>query len=167
MRVLHPILAREINQLESTHVVTWAFEITITGAPLPYRIVNYDQTIVFHGLNFLPFGLAVDSLEETTAGSLTQIRVTMDNVPQEMQSLLENYWAPVPDPYWEVKIWSIDATQPDLTPFSSAEVYTVMSVPTDLVTAVPDLIVEGLTLSRVVPRRRFTTSSGFYYIPRR
>lgn len=167
MRILHPILTREINQLSSSHVWTMAFELTIQGGPVPYRVVNYDQPITFHSMVFLPMAIAIDSLEEATSASLVQLRATIENVSQELQSLLENYWASVPDPFWQVTIWQVDATNPDLTPFTSGEVFSVMNVPTDLITATPDMMVEGLTLSRVVPRRRYTTSSGFEFIPRR
>jgi hypothetical protein len=84
-----------------------------------------------------------------------------------LQSLLENYWASVADPEWLVTLWTVDAMQPDLTSFSAGEVYSVMNVPTDLITAQPDMIVEGLTLARVVPRRRYTKMGGFSSIARR
>ena len=167
MRILNPILVREVNQLDSTHAFTMALELNILGGPVPYRVVNYDQPITFHGLTFQPFGFAVDSLEEATSASLVQIRLTMDNVPRELQALLELYWAPVASPDWRVTIWQMDATQPDLTPLSSGEVFAVMSVPTDLVSAVPDLMAEGITLAQTVPGRRFTTSGGYPFIPRR
>jgi hypothetical protein len=167
VRLLNPILASEVNQLASTHVFTMAFQLDIENGPVPYRVVNYDQSITFHGLQFLPMPIAIDSLEEATAATLVHLRVTIENVSQELASLLENYWASVPDPYWTVTVWQIDATQPDLTPFSAGEVFSVQDVPSDLVTAAPDLLAEGLTLSRVVPGRRFTTSSGFLHIPRR
>lgn len=167
MRILNPILAREVNQLASDHVWTMILELDITGGPAPFRVANYDQDIVFHGLNFLAFPFSVDSLEEATSASLVNIRVTPENVTQDIQSLLENYWASVADPEWAVILWQVDAVQPDLVPFGSGELFTVSNVPTDLVTATFDMIAEGLTLSRTVPRRRFTTSSGFLYIPRR
>jgi hypothetical protein len=167
VRILNPVLAREVNQLSSTHVFTMCFQVDIENGPLPYRLVNYDQPITFHGLTFLPFPVKVDSLEEATAATLVHLRVTADNVSREFQSLLENYWATVPDPYWEVTIWQIDCLQPDLTSLGSGEIFSVQEVPTDLVTAAPDLLAEGLTLSRVVPGRRFTTSGGFPHIPRR
>ena len=167
MRLFNPILAREVNQLESKNVWSVAFQLDISGAPAPYRVVNYDQPITFHALEFLPMPLTVDSLEEATSSSLVSLRVTIENVSQELQSLLELYWASVPDPDWRVSLWQIDCTQPDLTPFSSGEIFTVTSVPTDLITAVPDLMAEGITLSKTVPGRRYTTSSGYPAIPRR
>ena len=167
MRVLHPAFQREVNQLESTHAIVMAFQVDIAGAPVPFRLVNYDQHIVFHGLEFLPFPVSVESLEEATSAALVTLRVTAQNVTQEMQSLMENYWAPMLNPVWTVTIWQMDAANPDAVPFSAGEVFTVSSVTTDLITAVFELIAEGLTLNRTVPRRRFTTSSGFPSIPRR
>lgn len=167
MKLLSPFLVREANQLESTHVITMAFQVTIQGGPVPFRIVNYDQSIVFNGLTFFPFGVEVDSLEEATSASLVNVRVTAQNVTQEMSSLLENYWASVVDPHWDVMIWTLDAAFPDFTTFASGELFTVSSIATDLVTASFDLIAEGYTLARSVPGRRFTTSSGFANIPRR
>lgn len=167
MRLLDPIFQYEIHQIESVHAVTMAFQVNITGAPVPFRLINYDQPVSFHGLTFEPFPVSVDALEEATSGSLVTVQVTAQNVTQEMQSLLENYWAPIIDPAWTVTIWQVDATNPDLVPFGSGEVFTVSQVATDLVTATYELIAEGLTLNRVVPRRRYTTSSGFRFIPRR
>jgi len=165
-RLLNPILAVEKNQLESVHVWTWAFLVEIVGAPAPFRLVNYDQDIVFHGFTYSRFPVSVDSLEEATTAALVNIRVTAANVDQQFQSLLENYWAQAADPDWKVTIWEIDATQPDLTPFSSGQIFTVLSVTTDLIVATLDLQAEGLTLTATVPRRRFTASSGFANIPR-
>jgi hypothetical protein len=167
MRILNAALTSEFNRLESDHVITMLAQVDILGAPVPYRLANYDQDIVFHGLPFLRASFDVDSVEETTTASLVHVRVTIGNVDQGMQSLLENYWAAVADPQWLVTMWTIDVTNPDLTPFSAGEVYSIVNIPTDLVTAQPDMIVEGLTLSRIVPRRRYTKSSGFAHIARR
>jgi hypothetical protein len=167
MRILDPIFQREINQLSSTHAITMAFQIAIAGAPALYRIINYNEQILFHGFVFQPVPVSVDSLEEASSAALVTLHVTVQNVTQEMQSLLENYWAPVLDPQWTVTIWQLDAMNPNAVAFSAGEVLTVSNVVTDLVTAVVELIAEGLTLGRTVPRRRYTTSSGFVNIPRK
>lgn len=167
MRILNAALTSELNRLESDHVITMLAQVDILGAPTVYRLANYDQDVVFHGLPFLRASFDVDSLEEATSASLVHVRVTIGNVNQEFQSLLENYWATVADPQWIVTMWTIDCVQPDLTPFSAGEVYSILSIPTDLVTAQPDMIVEGLTLSRIVPRRRYTKMGGFASIARR
>jgi hypothetical protein len=167
MRILDAALVSEMNRVESDHVITMAAQVDIVGAPAAYRLVNYDQDITFHGLLFVAASFDMDSVEETTSASLVHLRATIGNVNREFQSLLENYWASVADPQWLVSLWTIDARQPDLTPFGSAELYSVQQIPTDLVTASPDMIVEGLTLSRIVPRRRYTTSGGYAGIPRR
>jgi hypothetical protein len=167
MRILDPIFQRELNQLGSTHTITMLFQVDIAGAPVPFRLVNYDQPVSFHGLTFQPFPVSVESLEDATVASLVTLRVTAQNVTQEMQSLLENYWAPMLNPDWAVTIWQVDVVQPDLVPFGAGEVFTVSQVVTDFLTATFELIAEGVTLNRIVPRRRFTTSSGFEHIPRR
>jgi hypothetical protein len=167
VRILHPIFQREITQLSSTHVITMAFELVILGAPAPFRLVNFDQPISFHGLFFEPFPVSVETLEEATSAALVSLRVTAQNVSQEMQSLLENYWGSTIDPQWTATIWQLDAMAPDTVPLSAGEVLSVSSVVTDLVTASFELIAEGLTLGRSVPRRRYTTSNGFKFLPRR
>lgn len=166
-RLLSAALAIEKNRLESDHVWTWAFLVEIAGAPAPFRLVNYDQDIVLHGFTYTKFPVDVDSLEEATTAALVNIRVTAANVDQQFQSLLENYWAQAADPNWQVTIFEIDAQQPDQTPFSSGQVFTVLSVTTDLIVAVLDLQCEGVSLTSIVPRRRYTSSSGFSHIPRR
>ena len=167
MRLYSAAAIREKNQLDSSHVWSMAFEVTIAGAPVPRRLVNYDQPITFAGLLFEPFACDVDSLEEGSAASLVHLRLTLQNVTQDVQSMLENYWAPVVDPDWRVTVWEIDCTVPDRTPFTSGAVFTVTQAATDLITAVFDLQMEGMTLGAIVPGRRFTTSSGFAGIPRR
>lgn len=167
MRLLSAALVLEKNQLESSRVWTMAFAIVIQGAPGVFRLVNYDQNIIYQGLVYERFPVDVDSLEEPTSAALVHLRLTIGNVTQEMSSLLENYWAAVADPHWEVTIWTIDVTQPDQTPFGTGEVFSVSSVATDLFSAVVDVESEGYTLGKTVPGRRFTTSSGFPYIPRR
>jgi hypothetical protein len=166
-RLLSAALAVEKNRLESDHVWTWAFLVDIAGAPAPFRLVNYDQDIVFHGFVYTRFPVDVDSLEDATTAALVNIRVTAANVDQALQSLLENYWAQAADPDWKVTIFEVDCRQPDQTPFSSGQVFTVLSVTTDFIVAVLDLQSEGVTLTSIVPRRRYTSSSGFNAIPRR
>jgi hypothetical protein len=167
MRILHAALTSEFNRLESDHVVTMLAQVDIQGAPGIYRLANYDQDVVFHGLTFFAASFDVDSLEEATSASLVHIRVSIGNVNQEMQSLLENYWASVSDPQWLVTLWTVDTQNPDLVPYGAGEVFSIQNIPTDLVTAQPDMIVEGLTLGRIVPRRRYTKSGGFRSIARR
>ena len=164
-RLLSFTLTQEKNKLASEHVFTMLFELSIVGVPVPFRLASYDQDITFHGLSFLRFPLDVDSLEDATSASLVHLRVTAQNVDQQLSALLENYWRDDPD--WRVTVWQIDARQPDETPQSSGEVFTVQQVVTDLVTAVLDLVAEGYTLTQTIPGRRYTTSGGFPAIPRR
>ena len=164
-RILSAALVREKNQLQSDHVITWLFELFIPGAPVPYRLVNYDQDIPFHGIWYNRASVDVDALEDATSQSLVRLRGTVGNVDQAFISLLEHYWGP--DSRWEVTIWPIDTQQPDATPFGTGEVFQVVQVATDFLTAVVDLQAEGITLSGTIPKRRFTQSGGFPNIPRR
>jgi len=165
MRLFDPIFTREKNQLASTHVLTMAFELEMPLAPVPYRVVNYDQPIILGGLEFLPFPIAVDALEDVTSADLVHLRLTGANVDQSIQSLCENYWQN--DPPWTLRVWQIDAAQPGLTPFDTADVFTVMSVNTDVFIATFDVLAEGLTLSTLIPKRRYSVSNGFPFVPRR
>src|SRR4029450_9324147 len=155
-RTLSTTLLIEKNKLSSTHPWVYLFEVVITGAPGPYRLAAYDQDVLFHGLNFLRAPLTLDALEEPTNASLVNLRVTVQNVDQEVISLLENYWASSGDPAWTCTIWrmegawsgctawtspiwTIDATQPNETPFFAGEVFTVQQCATDYVNASFDL----------------------------
>lgn len=160
-------LIHEKNQLESTHAFSMAFQLDIDGAPAPFRLVNYDQDIVFHGQTFERFPCDIDTLEDATSASIVTLQLTIANVDQQLQSLLENYWAPVIDPQWMVTIWQIDCMDADLTDLESGEVFSVSKVSTDFLSAQVDLQAEGITLGRIVPGRRYTTSGGFLGIPRR
>ena len=164
-RLLSPSMLHEKNQLASGHVVSMLFELVIPGAPVPYRLAHADQDIVFHGLTYLAFPVTLDSLEDASSLTLTRLRITAANVDRGFQSLLERYWSP--DTVWVATIWQVDLTQPDETPFGAGEVFTVMQVTTDFVSAVFDVQAEGLSLAGTMPKRRFTSSSGFPFIPRR
>jgi hypothetical protein len=164
-RLLSAQLTREKNQVASDHVITMLAQVDIPGAPVAYRLVNYDQDIVFHGIAFQRFSFDVDALEDATSQSLVRLRITVGNVDQAFISLLERYWGP--DAPWSVTLWQIDTRQPDETPFTAGEVFEVAQVSTDFLGAVVEVNAEGLTLTGTVPKRRYTSSGGFQYIPRR
>lgn len=164
-RILSPQFALEKNRLASDHVITMLFQVDIAGAPVPYRLVNYDQDVAFHGINFMRFPVSVDALEDPTSMALVRLRITVGNVDRAFMSLLENYWGP--DTPWNVTIWQIDTQQPDVTPFGAGEVFQIAQVTTEFVSAVVDVIAEGFTLSGTMPKRRYSTSGGFPFIPRR
>jgi hypothetical protein len=164
-RLLSAALIHEKNQLQSEHIWSMLFELDIVGGPLPYRLAHADQDVTFHGLTFTRFPVDVDSLEDANSQNLARLRVTAGNVDQGFQSLLENYWGPATP--WQATIWQLDLSQPDETPFAAGEVFTVVQVTTDFVSAVFDLQAEGVTLNGTMPKRRYTTLGGFPGIPRR
>lgn len=164
-RLLSPATIREKNQLQSDHVFSMLFALDIPGAPSPYRLAHADQDIVFHGLTFLRFPVTLDSLEDANSLTLTRLRITAGNIDQGFQSFLENYWGP--DTPWVATIWQVDLMQPDETPFAAGELFTVMQVATDFVSAILDVQAEGITLSGTMPKRRYTDSGGYPNIPRR
>ena len=43
----------------------------------------------------------------------------------------------------------------------------LMRSPTDLLTATFDLVAEGMTLNTLLPKRRYTTTSGFSKYPKK
>jgi hypothetical protein len=165
MRLYDLAYIAELNRLESDHVLTCLFQVDIPGAPLPLRLANYAVPIVFHGLVYEPWPVNVDSVEDATSSSMTHLRISPQNVNQEIIALFETYWYANQD--WRVTMWEIDAMQPDVTNFESGNVYSLMSSPTDLLVGTFDLVAEGMTLNTLLPKRRYTTTSGFSNIPRR
>lgn len=166
-RPMSTALRVEKNKLESSHPWIYLFSVSIAGAGGRYSLAAYDQDIVFHGSTYARYPLDVEVVETPTHAALVQLRVTVGNVDQVMQALLETYWATTASPDWVVELWEVDALTPDETPFSASEVFTVQQVVTDLQVATFDLVAEGLTLSASVPKRRYTSSSGYNFIPRR
>ena len=164
-RVLSNWMLREKNLLDSTHAFTMAFEVQIPGAGA-LHLVNYDRTIVFHGIDYVPFPVDVDALEDANSMALVRLRVTIGNVDRQMMALLDNYWGGAA-PLWNVTIWQLDAQRPDEVPYVAGDVFLVAQVATNLMQAVVDVQAEGLTLTRTVPGRRFTATGGFKLIPRR
>lgn len=166
-RLFSTALLVEKNRLESDHVWCMLFRIDITGAPGPFRLAAYDQDVVFHGDTFQRFSVDLDAIEQPTHAALVHLRATVANIDQQVQSLLETYWAPIASPDWQVTIFEVDAQQPNETDLFSGEVFTVQQVTTVWVSATFDLIAEGLTLNTNVPKRRYTSSGGFELIPSR
>lgn len=165
-RLLSSALTFEKNRLDSDHVFSMCLQVDITGAGAPYRLVNYDQDIVFHGLLFSRFPFDCDALEDATSMSLVRLRLTIGNVDQAFQSLLETYW--LPDAPWNITLWyPVDMQQPDEMPFAAGEEFSIVQVTTDLLSATVDVQAAGLTLSGTIPKRRYTALSGFGTIPRR
>jgi hypothetical protein len=166
-RLLSAAMIASKNAIDGAPAWTVLFEIAILGAPVPYRLANYSEDIVFHGLLFQRFPCDLDSLEDANSTALVNLRVTAQNVDQQLQSLLETYWVPVQDPQWNITLWQIDPTIPNETAFGQGELFTVESVRTDFFTAQFALVAEGLTLTTIVPKRRYTKLSGFQNMPRR
>ena len=160
-------MLREKNKLESAIPWIWLLQIDIGGAPTPYRIAAYNEDIVYNGFTWLRYGIEIDVVESPTHAALAQVRATVQNVDQQLQALLETYWVTVASPDWGVQLWEIIATNPSATPVGSAERFSVQQTTTDLLSAVFDLTAEGLTLSSTVPKRRYTSSQGYPFIPRR
>jgi hypothetical protein len=165
-RLLSAALTVEKNRLDSGNVFSMLLQVEIPGLGTPYRVVNYDQDITFHGIAFLRRPFDVDALEDPTSLALARLRLTIANVDQEFQAILENYWHP--DTPFTVTIWSpVDMTAPNEMPFGAGDMYTVAQVATDLTNAVVDLQAEGLTLTGTIPKRRYSKTGGFAQIPRR
>jgi hypothetical protein len=156
----------EKNKLESSHPWIYLFQVDIGGVG-PYRLAAYDQDITFHGSVYARYPLVIEQMETPTHAALVQMRATVGNVDQILSALLESYWATTANPDWGVQAWEIDALTPDETPVTASEVFTVQQVVTDTRQAVFDLTAEGLTLTASVPKRRYTASSGYLFIPRR
>jgi hypothetical protein len=131
---------------------------------VPYRVANYPEEVLFHGLVYLPFGVTVDQLEDASSMALIHLRAAFENVSRELIALCETYWAW--DTPWTCTIWEIDVTQPNETAFADGSVYLVAQMQVTDETAVADLVAEGLTLSKTAPHRRYTTLNGFT-VPRR
>jgi hypothetical protein len=157
----------EKNRLTSDHAWTWLFEVQITGTPGPLRLAMFDQPIVFHGQTFVPAGLQVDSLEDATHAALVNLRVTIANVDQIMMGLYENYWVTTESPDWRVLQWQVDVTMPNEMPYGNANVYSVQQTVTDLMSAVVELVLEGITLTSIIPKHRYIATNGFPNLPRR
>ena len=164
-RTLSAALIASKNELASVKPWAFLFQLDITGAPTPIRFTNANQTVTYQGNAFLPFPVQLD-LPENTSGEFQRVRARVGNIDQQVSSLLENYWIGVVDPVWTVTVWRVDLTQPDETPATQGETFSVLGATTDLVLAQFELQAGGITVSETVPRRRYTTSGGFPFLPR-
>lgn len=164
-RILSAAMHREFNQLESATPLVWLFQVDIPGAGAPFRLANYPETILFHGLEFLPFGVDVDALEDASTQAIVHLRCTFQNVDQTMIALLENFWGP--DSRWTVTNYQVTAAFPNEVALTDGALYAVGQIVTTWRDAVADLYAENMTLSATLPKRRFTSLAGFPFIPRR
>lgn len=166
MRIMSTAMLVEKNRLSSDHPWAHLFQLDIPNAG-SFRATAYDQDVIFHGLRYIAQPLRVDTLEDPTHAALVNIRVTLENVSQQVIALLENYWIFTADPQWTVTIWTVDSTMPDEVSFLAGDVFTTQQVTTDFVQGVFDLVGEGLTLSALLPKRRYSASNNFPFLPRR
>jgi hypothetical protein len=157
----------EKNRLQSDVAWVWLWQVNIDLAPGPLRLAMFDQPIVFHGQTFAPTAMQVDSLEDATHAALVNLRVSFENVTQTMVALYETYWTQVATPLWEVYQWQVAASMPDEMPFERANIYSVQQTVTDFLTASVDLVLEGFTLSSIIPKNRYISTNGYPNIPRR
>jgi len=160
-------MLQEKNRLQSDQGIAYLFRVTIAGAPGLFRLALWDQDITFHGEVYTRFPADFDLLEEPTHAALVNLRVTVANVDQQMQSLFENYWAPVASPDWQIAVYTVFPSMPDEVPLGAGELFSVQQAVTDGVGAQFDLVADGLSLTTVLPKRRYTASNGFRLIPRR
>ena len=173
MRNFSPTLLIEKNKLNSTNPFTHLFEVRIRTATGPpevftyFRLVNLDQPITYNSEVFTPFPIKLESTSDNLYGESRRLSISIANVDQQIIALLENYWAAVLIPFWEVSIWMVDATQPAETPIAVKDVYEVISVSTNLLTSTFELIYKDTALNRLVPSRNYTRSGGFEHIPRK
>jgi hypothetical protein len=164
-RLLSNAFTRELAQLESARPLVWLFELLVPGAPVPFRVANYPEEVVFQGIVFAPFGVDVDAMEDASTQALVHLRCAFANVDQQLGSLLENYWGP--DTPWTCTMWIVDVQQPNETLWSDGQVYLVAQVTISWRDAVVDLVAEGLSLSSTLPKRRYTALAGFPSMPKR
>jgi hypothetical protein len=165
-RSLSATLTRSKNALESLDPWVFLVELDAPSFPLPIRLANDNVDMVFHEHTYFRFPMNFDAIEENTVGELQRLHITVGNVDQQLMSLLEHYWIPLVDPQWQVKIWQVAATMPDETPYGSYELFDVLGVQTDLLTAVFNLHASGFTMTALVPGRRYTSTNGFPNIVR-
>jgi hypothetical protein len=157
----------EKNRQQSDRAWTWIWEVEITGAGGPLRLAMYDQPIVFHGLVFDPTVMQVDSLEDATHAALVNMRVSFENVTQTMVALYEQYWVTQATPLWSVRQWQVSVGMPDEMPFERFNLYSVQQTVTDFLTAAAELVLEGYTLTSIIPKNRYISTNGFTNLPRR
>jgi hypothetical protein len=157
----------EKNRAQSTHPWIWLWQVEIAGAGGPLRLAMYGEPVVFHGEVFEPTAMEVDSLEDATHAALVNLRVTFENVSQIMIALFEAFWVTASTPVWTILQWQIDPFMPDEMPFGRASVYSVQRTVTNLKSAVAELVLEGVTLTSIIPKNRYISTNGFRHLPKR
>lgn len=165
-RDLSTVLTREKNQVASLDPFCWLLELNSPDFPTPIRLVNDVQALVYQGLTYQPFPFEISAVQENSMAERQQLQIVAANVNREITSLLNSYWDSVADPVWTVKLWQVLRSAPDEVPAGTAEVFEVLSVDTDLVTATFELHALGIPSRQRSTGRRYGTSSGYPYLPR-
>jgi hypothetical protein len=165
-RDLSAVLIAEKNQPDSVTPFLWVLELDSADFPVPIRLVNDVQPLTYQGLVYSPFPFEIGAVQENSLAEKQTLSITVANVDRQVISLLNTYWDAVVDPNWTVRLWQVLRSAPDEVPASHAEVFEVLSVDTDLVVANFELHALGIPSRQRSTGRRYTTSSGFSYVPR-
>lgn len=165
-RELSAVLTSQKNQLASTEPFCWVLELNSPDFPAPIRLVNDVQALTYQGLVYSPFPFELSAVQENSMAEKQSLTITAGNVDRAIISLLNTYWDAVVSPDWSVKLWQVVRSSPDEVPVNQAEVFEVLSVDTDLVTATFELHALGIPSRQRSTGRRYTTSGGFPYLPR-
>ena len=161
-RLLSNNLIQAKNLLESNEAWAWLIELRINDLPIPERYTNYDIPIDFHGNTYTPLGIKIARMEDSDAGRLTRLAAIIENVDQNIISLIENNWLIATQfPNFIVEIWPVFVNQPDEMLESSSYRFRVVRIQTNYVQALFTLIAAGINVNSTLPRRRITKSGGF------
>jgi Domain of unknown function (DUF1833) len=165
-RELSALLTSQKNQVVSTDPFVWLLEVDSPDFPTQIRLVNDVQPLTYQGLVYLPFPFDLSAVQENSLAEKQSLTITVANVDRSVTSLLNTYWDAVVDPNWTLRLWQVLRSAPDELPASTAEVFEILSVETDLLMASFEMQALGIPSRQRSTGRRYTTSSGFSYIPR-
>jgi hypothetical protein len=165
-RTLSAALTLAKNQVVSTDPFVWVFQVDSPDFPAPLRFVADVQGLTYQGNTYDPFPVDITAIQENALGERQTLQGICANVDQQVIALLNLYWDAVVDPDWTLSIWQVLRSAPDETPVTDAELFEVLSAETDLLQVSFELSALGIPSRQRSTGRRYTTSSGFRFLPR-
>ena len=162
-RLLSASMITAKNMLESVDAWAYLIRLDMPAAPASEYMTAHDQDITFQGQVYTATRIVIPLMEDNDASNLVTLTAFVENVSQNIVSLLENYWAAIaPTPTdWTANIWLVDTTQPDEVLLADASVFRILQVNTDLQRAEFRLRARGISPLPGYPPRRFTSTGGF------
>lgn len=143
-------------------------ELSIPAETITERYAFGNETIRFHNQDYVPAALQINGLTEGSITNPKTLTVGVANIDDVPMGLVTNYWRPAADaPVWNVKLWLVPYSNPDVVAYADAINYRVVGWSTQTPERIVlfELRMQHVAVQKLFPNRSYTTSGGFPHLP--